>query len=444
MRSERQQPHLAAGLGRRVRIRARRAWLPGPAWALVVAAVGAVACVACAPAQAADWPIFNGPRQDGTSTETGLRLDWPEAGPPVVWRKPLGPSFSPPVVAKGRLIAFHRVANDEVVECVEARTAKRLWEFRYPTRYKDRYQYNGGPRSSPVIDGDRVVTYGAEGTLTCLDLATGRKVWQRALNKELEAPPEFFGVGTPPVIEGDVILLNPGAPGGAGVVGVDKRTGKTAWTTSGHGASYSAPVVRTVGGRRMAVFFTKDGLLVVAPETGKVLYEYPLRSLQYESVNAASPVVVGDVVFLSAAYNVGAIALRLATDGLEIVWQDREAMQNHWATSIHHEGHLYGVHGRHAREAEVRCVEWATGRVAWASPRGLGRLTAILAQGHLIAMAEGGQLVVIQANPERYVETRRTPMLEGPCYAPPVLANGLLYIRNETVMLCCDVRSAAE
>jgi len=407
--------------------------------------MSAGAWLACAAAAAEDWPIFNGPRQDGTSAETGLALDWPEAGPPVVWRKRLGPSFSPPVVAKGRLIAFHRVNSDEIVECVDALAAKRLWEFHYPTRYKDQYQYNGGPRSSPAIDGDRVYTYGAEGVLTCLDLATGRKVWQRPLNQELEAPQEFFGVGTPPVIEGDVILLNPGAPGGAGVVGIDKRTGKTLWTTSEHGASYSAPVVRTVRGRRMAVFFTKDGLLVVAPESGKVLYEYPLRSLQFESVNAASPVVVGDVAFLSASYNVGAVAMRLGADGLDIVWQDKAAMQNHWATSIHHEGHLYGVHGRHEREAEVRCLQWATGKVQWASPRGeLGRLTGILAQGHLVAMAERGQLVVIEANPERYVLRRRTPMLDGPCYAPPVLANGLLYIRNETVLLCCDVRGETE
>jgi len=393
------------------------------------------------PLGAGDWPVFLGPRQTGTSEETGLLLDWPEQGPPVVWEKRLGRSFSPPVVAGGRLIAFHRIVNDEVVECVQARTGKRLWEFRYPTRYEDRYRYNGGPRSSPAIDGDRVYTYGAEGTLTCLDLATGRKVWQRPLNRDLGAPQAFFGVGVPPVIEKEIILLNPGGPDGTGVVGVNKRTGKTEWTVGDHGASYSAPVVHTVRGRRMAFFFTAEGLLVVKPETGEVLYEYPFRSVFHESVNAASPVVVDDVVFLSASYGVGSIALQVTPDGLEPLWRDKEAMQNHWATCIYHEGCLYGTHGRHEEEAEMRCIDWSSGQVRWTSARGLGRTPFIMADGHFLVMGERGDLALVEVRPDRYVEKRRVKVLDPPCWAPPVLANGLLYLRNETRLVCLDLGS---
>jgi outer membrane protein assembly factor BamB len=413
---------------------------PRPPTAALLACAAACCLFVCQ-AQAADWPVFLGLRQNGTSAETGLLLDWPEKGPPVVWSKRLGRSYSPPVVAQGVLIAFHRIGDEEVIECLDARTGQPRWDFRYPTRYVDRYEYNGGPRSSPAIDGDRVYAYGAEGMLTCLDLAGGKKVWQRALNKELGVPQNFFGVGVPPVIEKDLILINAGGPGGAGVVGISKMTGETVWKTSDQGASYSAPVVSTIRGERMAVFFTGDGLIVIRPDTGKVLHEFPFRSVYRESVNAASPVVVEDVIFLSASYYVGSVALQVPPEGaLKCLWRDKKNMQSHWATGIYHGGFLYGIDGRHEQESQMRCLDWKTGAVRWASPRGLGRTPFIMAQGHFIAMSERGDLVLIEVNPDRFVEKRRVRMLDFPCWAPPVLANGLLYIRNETLLLCLDLR----
>jgi outer membrane protein assembly factor BamB len=391
-------------------------------------------------AQADDWPGLLGPHQNNSSAEKGLFLDWPAEGPPRVWRKRLGPSYSPPVVAHGKLIAFHRLGDQEVVEGVNARSGASLWDFRYATAFGDRYGYNGGPRSAPAIDGDRVYTYGAEGTLTCLELQTGKKVWQRALNKDLSVPPGFFGVGVSPVVEKDLVLLNAGGPGGAGVVGVDKKTGQVAWKAGDHGASYSTPVVSLIRGRRMAVFFTQEGLLAVAPDTGEVLHEFAFRSPLHESVNAASPVVVGDVIFLSAAYTVGSVALQVGPDGLKPLWRDKQNMQNHWATSVYHDGRLYGVHGRHEAEAVVRCLDWRTGAVRWTSPRGLGRATLVMADGHLIALGERGDLALIEVNPDRYVEKKRVRLLDYPCWAPPVLANGFLYIRSETVLVCLDLR----
>jgi hypothetical protein len=159
-------------------------------------------------------------------------------------------------------------------------------------------------------------------------------------------------------------------------------------------------------------------------------------------VNAASPVVEGDVIFLSAAYYVGSVALQVTPDGLKCLWRDKKNMQNHWATSIYHDGFLYGIDGRHENEAEMRCLDWKTGAVRWSSPRGLWRTPFIMAQGHFIAMSERGDLVLVEVNPDRYVEKKRVRMLDYPCWAPPVLANGLLYIRNETVLLCLDLRAA--
>ncbi len=394
--------------------------------------------------RADDWPAYLGPHQNGTSQETGLNVDWTDGRPPVIWRKSLGDSFSPPVAADGKLVAFHRIDDREVVECLEAHTGAALWSARYPSRYVDRYQYNGGPRSSPTIHGDHVYTYGAEGVVTCWKLANGDKLWQRRLNAELEAPQEFFGVGTPPVVAGELLLLNPGAPQHAGVVGLDRHTGKTIWTAGDCGASYSAPVLARIGGQAQALLLTKDGLLVLDPRTGRTLNSHSFRSELRESVNAASPVVVNDTVLLSAAYGVGSVLLRAEGEQLHTVWRSRDALQSHWATPVHHNGLIYGMHGRHARDAVMRCLDWATGAVRWTSPRLRERLTFIMADGHFIAMGEYGRLILIQVHPDRYVEKSRARVLSPPCWAPPILANGLLYVRNETELLCLDLRADDE
>ena len=390
-----------------------------------------------------DWPIFLGPRRNGTSRETGLLKDWPADGPPIVWERPVGEGYSAPVASRGRLVIFHRVRNNEIIECLDAQDASKVyWKHEYPTRYVDRYRYNGGPRSSPTIDGDRVYTYGAEGTLTCLDFETGRSIWQRHVNNDYHVPQGFFGVATAPVIEGNLLLLNVGGPNGAGVVAFDIDTGKTVWKTSNDEASYSTPIVATVHGERLAIFYTADGLLVLEPKTGAERYRYPFRSRIYESAIAATPVLVDDVVFLSATYNVGAVALKLEPGGLKEVWKDRLAMQNHWSTSIYHEGYLYGMDGRHERGSNFRCIEFKTGKVVWSAGEGLGRASFIMADGHLIAIGERGDLALIEVTPERYIEKARARVLRYPVWTSPVLSNGLLYIRDETTMRCFDLREA--
>ena len=385
-----------------------------------------------------DWPCFLGPRQDGISRETGILKQWPAGGPPRVWSRRVGNSYSAPVTARGRLVVFHRVKGNETLDCLDARTGKALWSFDYPTEYEDRYGYNNGPRSSPNIDGNRVYAYGAEGTLTCLDFETGRLLWQRRANQEFRVPQGFFGAGTAPLIEEGLVLLNLGGPDGAGVVAFDKLTGKTVWKASSDGASYSTPITRTINGKRLAVFFTQAGLLALDVKTGAEAYRFPFRSKLYESVNAASPVVVDDIVFLSATYGVGSVALRMGSGGLEPLWQNRTAMQNHWATSIYWQGFLYGMDGRHESGSNLRCIEFKTGTVKW-SAEGLGRASFIMVDGHLIALGERGDLALIEVNQEKYIEKARARVLDYPCWTPPVLSHGLLYVRNENLLTCLDL-----
>ena len=387
-----------------------------------------------------DWPNFLGPRFDGTSTETGLLESWAQEGPPVLWSRPLGASYSAPVTGKERLILLHRLGNEEIVEAVDAVTGTAIWKTAYATTYVDQFGYNGGPRSSPTIEGNRVYTFGAEGKLTCLDFETGEILWQRWINRDFKVPQNFFGVGAAPVIAGDLVLLNAGGPGGAGIIAVDKGTGQTVWKTGSDGASYSTPVIRQLRGEVLAIFFTREGLLVVEAGSGEERYRYPFRSRSQASVNAASPVVVDEYVFLSASYRTGAVLLKMNPGGLEPVWKDPLAMGNHWATSIYHEGFVYGMDGRHEAGSRFRCVEFMTGKVRWTAEQGLGRAAFILAEGKLIALGERGILALIEANPDRYHEIARAQVLQYPCWTPPVLSHGLLYVRNETRLVCLDLR----
>jgi outer membrane protein assembly factor BamB len=393
----------------------------------------------------ADWPNFLGPNRNGISAETGLLKAWPVDGPPLLWERTVGEGYGAPVVAKGRLLTFHRIGDEEVIECVNALKGDEVyWKYAYPTQYVDTYGYNGGPRSSPTVHGDHVYTYGAEGVVTCLKFDSGELVWQRPVNKEFNVPQGFFGAGTAPVIEENLLLLNVGGPNGAGVVAFDTATGATVWQASDDQASYSTPIVATVHGERLAIFHTADGLLVLEAKTGAKRFSYPFRSETYESAIAATPVIVDDIVFLSATYNVGAVALKLDPAGLKEIWRDELAMQNHWATSLYLDGFLYGMDGRHERGSNLRCIEFATGKVRWTADEGLGRASFILAEGHLIGVSERGDIALIEASPEGYMEVARARALRYPVWTPPILAQGLLYVRNERTyrsIKCLDLRA---
>lgn len=392
-----------------------------------------------------DWPTFLGLTRNNISRETNLLLEWPEAGPPLLWQRDVGDGYGPPVVARKRLVVFHRIENEEILECVDAEKGEIVhWRFAYPTAYVDSYGYNGGPRSSPVIDGDRVFGFGAEGVLSCVDFNTGAQLWQRPVNKEFNVPTGFFGAGTAPLVDDGLVFLNVGGPDGAGVVAFSAETGETVWKAGNDAASYSTPVVATVRDEPLVIFHTADGLFVAEAKTGAIRYQYPFRSELYESAIAATPVVVDDTVFLSGTYGIGAVLLRMAPAGLEVVWRDEFAMQNHWATSVLDQGFLYGMDGRHERGSNLRCIEFNTGRVRWTADEGLGRASFFMAEGHLFALGERGRLALIELSPEAYKEKARVRVSDRRIWTPPIIAQGRLYIRNERELKCYDLRATPE
>ena len=398
----------------------------------------ALAVCVVAGALGADWPQFLGPRRDSTSAETGLAQTWDAKGPRVVWQKDVGEGFSAPVVAGDRLILFHRVGDDEIVECLDAATGKEKWKHSDPTKYADPLGKGDGPRATPVIAGERVYTLGPSGRLLCRKLSDGEKVWQRELLKDYKVPPSFFGVGTSPIVEAGRVIVNVGARG-SGIVAFDKDTGKEVWKATDDGASYSSPVAATLDGVRHVLFFTRQGIVSLDPATGDVHFRKFWRSRMNASVNAAAPVVAGEQVFFTSCYDTGAILVRAKKDGLEEIWSNDRSLSCHFGTPVHHDGCLYGFHGRQEAGTEMRCIALKTGQVLW-SQEGFGCGSMILAEGNLIVLSEGGELVLVEAKRDKYREKARAAVLTGPCRAHMALANGRLYARDNKKLVCWNLK----
>jgi outer membrane protein assembly factor BamB len=406
----------------------------------------ASAQAAARPQQAGDWPTFLGSEQTGVSRETGLLKSWPEKGPPLVWKTQLGQTYSTPSVVRGALVIFHRVGDEEVIERLDPETGQKKWRFGYATAYVDRFGYNGGPRSAATIDDGKVFTLGAEGKLYALDLETGKPVWNRAIQDEYfgQGKQNFFGVGVAPRIDGDAILLNLGDERLGCVTAIDKRTGKTLWRSGEDGASYSTATVADIGRSRLAFFLTREGGLCCRVADGTILWRYPFRSRDPYSANAASPVVIGDHVFLTAAYGVGSALLKVDERGVKEVWRNK-ALGSHWATPIHLDGHLYGFDGRHEHEAELRCVRVSDGEIAW-SKKGYERGSLLWAEGKFVILAEDGRLVLADLTPKEAKEISSAQVLSPHCWAAPVLSRGLLYLFNydhsahTATLVCLDLR----
>jgi outer membrane protein assembly factor BamB len=385
-----------------------------------------------------DWPQFLGPARDGVYDGPPLSVDWPDKGPKRAWRRDVGQGFAGPVVAVGKLVLFHRVGDREVVEALDAETGAPLWRHDYPTSYRDDFGFDEGPRAAPVVQGGVVYTFGAEGVLSAVELASGRPLWSVATMERFRVPKNFFGAAGSPLVVGGRVIANVGGTD-AGIVAFDAKTGAVLWTSTEDGASYSSPSSATLGGAVLALVYTRSALAAVDPATGAVKHSFPWRSRSRASVNAAVPLVIGDVVFLSASYGTGAVALRARDAGFETLWTSDESLSNHYATSVHRGSVLYGFHGRQEYGPSFRAVELLTGRVLW-SEDSFGAGTVTLAGDRLWIVRETGELLVAEATPERFRVLARAKLLPGTVRAYPAFASGFLYVRNEKVLAAFDAR----
>ncbi|MCI0362201.1 MAG: PQQ-like beta-propeller repeat protein [Planctomycetaceae bacterium] len=423
-----------------------------------------------------DWPAFLGLTGDGKSPEKGILTDWRASGLKLVWQRPLGEGYGAPTISRGRLFQFDRFGNRERLYCLNAETGEQLWQHEVPTDYQDMYGYNNGPRCFPVVDEDRVYAFGAGGRLICCNAADGKPLWEVDTAKEFGVVQNFFGVGSTPVVEGDLLIVMVGGspresqrvprgqlnlvdPNGTGIVAFDKRSGEVKYKLADELASYASLKLATIGGRRWCFAFCRGGLVGFEPASGQLDFHYPWRDRGLESVNASMPVVRGDEVFISETYGPGSSLLKVAPGKCEVVWKDDDrtrerAMQTHWNTPIEVDGFLYGSSGRHEHNAELRCIEWKSGKVKWSQP-GMARCSLTYIDGHFLCLGEYGQLWLLKVNPEKYEEVamvdyadpllgekllgKQEPILKNPCWAAPIVSHGLLYLRGDERLICLEL-----
>jgi outer membrane protein assembly factor BamB len=422
-----------------------------------------------------DWPCLLGPSHNEVSVETHLLHAFPANGPQLVWEIDKGEGYASPAISGDHLVLFHRVENVEVVDCLNASTGQRFWRYTYPTTYEDRYGYCNGPRSSPAIGGDAVFAIGAEGKLHCLDLNTGKLRWQHDLTAEYKLRQGFFGVGASPLVQGDLLIVNVGKHGGPCVVAFDVHTGKVAWNAGDQwGPSYASPVPATLNAKSRVLVFAggesnppTGGLMCIDPSNGQVDFSYPWRGDRRESVNASSPVVVQNQVYVGECYGAGGLLLDIPEDfHPKPVWTNPN-FGTHFMSAVERNGYLYGVDGHGPEDAFLVCVELKTGKEIWRKqpewedstdsadgprkiPTGTYRCWLMPVDGHYLCLGEFGHLLWIDLSPQGYTELSRAWLFAASeTWTPPALSHGLLYIcqnsrdmihKAGSRLLCYDLR----
>jgi outer membrane protein assembly factor BamB len=402
---------------------------------------------------ATDWPQWRGPHRDGVSADTGLLPSWPDdlLQRRKRWEHKTGEGFSSVVVAGGRAYTLFQDGDSEAVVCWDAVTGDERWRFRYRCHYVN--GFGSGPRSTPTVDGDRVYTVGGTGLMHCLKTepasSGGEVVWAVDLLKEFHAENLKWGVSFSPLIEGDLVYVNPGGPGGYSVAALNKHTGATVWHALDDPAGYSSPVAATLANRRQIVFFTGNAVLGVSPADGALYWRYSWPT--QEGVNSATPVVVGDYVFITSAYGRGCALLKIEDDGSggqrpALVYKNRRLLRGHFSSPVFYQGHIYGFD-----DSRLICLDFRTGQECWRVEQRFNKGSLLIADGRLIILGEYGTLALAEANPKAYRELSVVPLFDRTrCWSVPALANGLLYVRNEEQIVCLDLerqsraRSGAE
>ena len=385
----------------------------------------------------AEWFQWRGPNRDGISAETGLLQEWPKSGPPQVWRMAgAGNGYSSFSTSGGRLYTLGVRSGSEYVIAIDGATGKKLWETLNGRRYES--DRGDGPRSTPTVDGDRLYALGGSGDLTCLENATGRKIWSINLVQTFGGVNPYWGYSESPLVVGDRIIVNAGGRR-ASIVALSKADGATLWQQHSDGAGYSSPVLMRTGSLNQVIFFTDSHTLAVDPRDGRLLWSYSKAS--NGTANAATPIVRGTRVFVSSDYGTGAALLEVRAAGnlatANEVYFTRD-MRNHHASSVLVGDHLYGF-----SSSILTALKFETGQMAWRD-RSVGKGSVIFADNRLCLYSEGGVIGLAEANPAGYSEHGRFTLGQqsgSPTWSHPIIAGGLLIVRDQDAVFAYDVRA---
>lgn len=387
----------------------------------------------CAISKADDWPCWRGPDHNGISKEKGWSTSWPSDGPKQLWKASVGTGFSSVSVAGGRLFTLGNRDETDTVYCFEAESGKSLWKHSYSCPLDPIY-YEGGPGSTPTVDGDKLYTLSKRGHLFCFNSSDGKILWQHNLMEELPVAKPRWGFAGSPLVDGNLIAVNVGGAGAA----VDKLTGKIAWRSDTNIAGYATPVPFIANGEHCAAFFSGRALIGMRLRDGNELWQFPW--IERWNLNAADPLLIGNKFFISTMGQ-GCALLQLTADSPKSVWENK-AMASHFNCGVHLNGFIYGIHGNTDQpEKDLRCIKVATGEIKW-KQAGVGLGSVMIADGKLIVLSDHGELLIAPVSPDGFKPMARAQVLGGKCWTTPVLANGRIYCRNaEGTLVCLNLKN---
>lgn len=409
-------------------------------------------------AVADDWTQWRGPNRTNRSAETGLFNQWDADGPPLAWTaEGLGEGYASVSVRGDRIYTTGNFDDGQSVVAVDARSGQVVW--RTPvTAEAPKHSYEGS-RCTPTIDGDRLYVVASDGRIVCLQAHDGRLIWSRSFDDWNGRMMSGWGYSESPLVDGAKVICTPGGPQGM-IVALDKMTGDEIWACRGpqssdradangkslkSGAGYASPVISEGAGVRQYVQLVGQGLIGVQADTGKLLWHY--GRVANATANIPTPIVDGDLIFTSTAYNTGSALLRLkptaggGVDAEEIYWLESRQLQNKHGGMVLVDGHIYCGHGNGT--GLPICVNIKSGNIAWGPVRaeGKGEAGVTYADGHVVFRREDGTVMLVRATPERFdlVESFMPAFQQGKSWAHPVIANGRLYLREQNKLMAYEV-----
>lgn len=385
-----------------------------------------------------DWAQWRGPNRDAKSTETNLLEEWPEGGPPLAWKaNGLGGGFSTVSISNGIIYTLGDIGDDCFAIALNEADGSPVWK----TRISGKSNYGGypGPRCTPTVDGGQLFVLSAHGDLACLDAGTGGTKWTVSLKNEFNGKVmSGWGYSESPLVDGNRVICTPGGNDGT-LLALDRNSGKELWRTKEwtDNAAYSSVIISTIEGTRQYIQLTDRSVGGVDPESGRLLWRADRPG---KVAVIPTPVVSDNIVFVTSGYNVGCNGFRVTKDGS--IWNAeqiyaKQQYANHHGGVVLLDGYVYGSNG-----GTFRCLDIKTGEFAFEG-RSVGKGATLYADGHLYLRSEKGPVALIEATPERLNEVSRFDQPERSnrdAWPHPVIANGKLYLRDQDLLLCYDVK----
>ena len=388
-------------------------------------------CYWCGPLKAADWPCYLGPDHNDISSEIGLNKHWTETPPKVAWSFAMSDNgYAGVAIAHGRAFIVDHKNGQDIVRALDVTNGHEVLNYPYDEKVNDNY---GFCRCTPTVTGGKVYTASRMGIVNCLDEKTGTKIWTRDMLTDFHGKHGAWDYAASVLIDGENAIVCPGGSNAA-VAALNKETGATIWSGGGSDkAGYATPVPATINGVKQYVVFTGVSVIGVSAESGALLWSY-LWNTSYD-INAATPIILGNDIFVTSGYGHGSARLSIDKDGVTPRWTSK-AIMSRMSAPVLVDGNIYAT----SENGQLTCLDAQTGQAKWSQP-GFAWGTLLAADGVLLVVAANtADLVMVKAAPDAYQELGRVKPASGKDnWTHPSLANGQLLMRTKQQLVCVNL-----